>query len=159
AGSAGSQFYFPTTQGAFQTVFGGYPSDGFVLKIDPTGTSFVYSTFLGGAGYDSGNGIAVGADGTAFVTGETAAEDFPITECVRAYSGRSDAFVTRLSPDGSAAPYSTHVGGADNDAGNAIALDTDGNAYVAGSTSSTDFPAVGALQGPAGGSDAFVTKL
>ena len=70
---------FPTTVGAFQTAYGGGAGDGFVTKLNDTGTAFAYSTYVGGAGEDWGNGIAVDAAGNAYVTGRTYSADFPTT--------------------------------------------------------------------------------
>lgn len=153
---------FPVTVGAFQTVKAG-TIDAFVTKINPTGTALVYSTFLGGSGNDNGFGIAVDSCGNAYVTGITLSTDFPVTagafQTTRA--GSSDAFVTKLNTSGSALIYSTYLGGTLGDLGRGIAVNSNGNAYVAGSTSSADFPVTaGAFQTTfAGLLDAFITEL
>jgi len=161
---------FPTTLGTFQPAFGGF-HDTFVTKLNPAGTALVYSTFLGGSGDDFGNGIAVDAAGSAYVTGGAGSVDFPVTAGAfqpifggggSDFSTRYDAFVTKLDPAGSALIYSTYLGGNDYDAGNGIAVDAAGNAYVTGDTGSRNFPiAAGAFQPGFGGGigDAFVTKL
>jgi len=130
------------------------------LIIDPT---LVYSTYLGGtSGYDEGYAIAVDASGSAYVTGETNATDFPLAGPFQSTnkSTGGTAFVSKLSADGSALVYSTYLGGSVSDQGNAIAVDAAGNTYVAGQTCSTDFPTVypvqAALNGVCGG---FVSKL
>jgi hypothetical protein len=160
---------FPVTAGAFDTSRAGL--DAFVTKFTPDGTTLVYSTFLGGAGREQGQGIAVDADGNAYVTGLTesfdspftsAYEGFPVTSGAFQTKGSYDAFVTKLNTKGSALVYSTYLGGsAGVDRGWAIVLDDAGNACVTGDTASTNFPIVNAIQTAFGGgsTDAFVTKL
>ncbi len=129
------------------------------LVIDPV---LSYSTYLGGSGNDEGFGIAVDAAGSAYVTGWAESADFPtVNPAQPQLRGAGDAFVAKLSPDGSGLIYSTYLGGSAYDAGYSIAVDVDGDAYVAGTTGSTDFPTVNALQPAFGGgsSDAFVAKL
>jgi uncharacterized repeat protein (TIGR01451 family) len=159
---------FPTTAGAFQTAsHGGNPNcpcDAFVTKLNATGTGLVYSTYLGGSGEERGRGIAVDASGDAYVTGTTASTDFPATPGAfqTTFGGINDVFVTKLNPSGSGLVYSTYLGGSGDGGGSGIAVDASGNAYVVGSTASTDFPTTaGAFQTAFGGGqdDAFVTKL
>ena len=155
---------FPTTAGAFQTSLGGGGNgDAFVTKLNPTGTALVYSTYLSGTNYDGCNGIAVDTAGNAYVTGDTTSTDFPTTTGAfqTTYRGGGDAFVTKLNSTGTALVYSTFLGGTNGDGGLGIAVDTAGNAYVTGDTTSTDFPTTtGAFQTTyRGGGDAFVTKL
>ncbi|HKS96611.1 MAG TPA: SBBP repeat-containing protein, partial [Terriglobia bacterium] len=175
---------FPTTNGAFQTVFGGGAcggvpgepkpcADGFVAKLNPAGSALVYSTFLGGSSYDAGQGIAVDGAGNAYITGFTLSANFPTAHALQpgcnncglagAAPGQgvsSDAFVTKLNPAGAALVYSTYLGGSGADTGTGIAVDPPGNAYVTGYTASKDFPTTNPLQtNQAGGYDAFVTKL
>jgi hypothetical protein len=133
------------------------------LVIDP---GLAYSTFLGGWSSDAGLGIAVDAEGNAYVTGFTNSADFPVTPGVidPTFSGGFqdyDAFVTKLNATGTALVYSTFLGGAADDLGRAIAIDDAGNAYVTGSTDSADFPTTSDTIDPTynGGQDAFVTKL
>ena len=160
---------FPVTAGAFDTTRAGL--DAFVTKFTPDGTSLVYSTFLGGAGREQGQGIAVDSAGNAYVTGITesfdspftsAYEGFPVTSGAFQTKGSYDAFVTKLNPKGTGLVYSTYLGGsAGVDRGWAIALDGAGNACVTGDTASTNFPISNAIQATFGGgsTDAFVTKL
>ncbi len=158
---------FATTSGAFQTTFGGgdFNGDAFVTKLNPTGSTLVYSTYLGGSSNEYGHYIAVDASGNAYVTGVTSSTDFATTSGAfqTTYGGGlSNGFVTKLNPTGSALVYSTYLGGnGGNDTGYGIALDASGNAYVAGLTESTNFPTTpGAFQTINGGQrDAFVTKL
>ena len=145
----------------------GSGQDAFVAKLDTNASgaaSLVYSTYLGGSGDDSGGGIAVDNTGNVYITGNTTSTDFPTTaNAFQAnYGGFTDAFVTKLSPDGSALLYSTYLGGSDTDAASRIAVDDSGNAYIVGYyTTSTDFPTTnGALQSEyGGGKDTFVAKI
>lgn len=157
---------FPLTSGSMQPSFGGGSYDAFVAKINAAGSSLLYSTFLGGSNEDRASAIAVDSSGSAYVTGQTDSSDFPVQSAFQSsYGGGScgcfDAFVTKLNPTGAAAVYSTYLGGTGGDYGNGIAVDSSGEAYVAGWTTSADFPVTsGAFQRSYGGSDdVFVTKL
>ena len=155
---------FPTTTGAYSEVHIGVTEDVFVTKLNTTGTSLVYSTFLAGNFIDTGKAIAVDTNGNAYITGNTWSTDFPTTVGAFdvSYSGGDhDAFATKLLPDGSALAYSTLLGGSDKDHGNSIAVDINGNAYVTGASNSADFPTTtGAFDTSHNGNyDAFVTKL
>ncbi|WP_446483090.1 DUF7948 domain-containing protein [Cohnella xylanilytica] len=153
---------FPTTPGAFQIALRG-TQDGFVTKLNADGSALVYSTFLGGSGNDDGEGIAVDEFGSAYVTGKTTSTDFPVTGGAfqTAFGGGTfDAYVTKLSPDGSALVYSTYLGGSGTDTGVGIGL-SGGRAYVAGITGSGNFPVTPDAVQPslAGAEDAFLTQL
>jgi hypothetical protein len=140
-GGAGSPD-FPVTAGALQTVCNGCPSYGdvFVTKMNPSGSALVYSTFLGGSGIDQGSGIAVDGEGNAYVTGLTYSTDFPTMNPLQAVNhGTVNAFVFKLNPAGSALVYSTYLGGSGSDQASGIAVDSAGNAFVTGGTSSADF--------------------
>jgi len=160
---------FPVTQGVLQPFLRGN-ADTFVTKLDSMGAALIYSTYLGGScrsgsmTTDVPAGIRIDGAGNAYVAGYTSCRDFPTT--LGAYQvgfagGAIDAFVTKLNPAGSALIYSTYLGGKSSDYGNGIALDHDGNVYVAGATDSPDFPTTtGAFQtARAAGTDSFVTKL
>jgi len=153
---------FPITPGAFQTNLKGV-GDAFITKLNPVGSALVYSTYLGGSDFDQGFGIAIDTSGSAYVTGRTQSPDFPTTLGVfqTSLKGVTNSFVTKLNPAGSALIYSTYLGGSDQDSGINIAVDTSGNAYVTGSTSSPDFPTtLDAFQTNLKGfRDAFITKL
>jgi hypothetical protein len=139
---------FPSTAGAFQTTSGGNV-DAFVSKLNSTGSALVYSTYLGGSSYDYGFGIAVDSSGNAYATGLTTSSDFPTTAGASQTTfggGRGDAFVSKLNSSGSALAYSTYVGGTNYDYGYGVALDSSGNAYLAGGTYSSDFPTTGRLR-------------
>ncbi len=151
---------FPTTEGAFQTTYGGGASDAFVVKLDASGSAFLYSTFLGGSGNDEGHAVAVDASGMAYLTGLTTSPDFPTVNPLQGLRGVYDAFVTKLNVSGSSLVYSTYLGGSGDEAGHGIAVDASGNSYVTGRTDSSDFPTKLPFQPTNGGSvDAFVTKL
>ena len=162
---------FPTEIPIYSKNAGGY--DVFVTKVNPAG-GMVYSTYLGGTpssgstNWDVGHAIAVDASGSAYITGETNAADFPTENAI--YGGLSggianDAFVTKISPAGNALVYSTYLGGGYYDYGYGIAVDNAGNAYVTGSTNSTNFPTVNAIDatlnlwGNGSAGDVFVTKI
>ena len=140
--------------------------DAFVAKLDPTGSTLVYATYLGGSGGEHGRAIAIDGAGNAFVTGDTESTDFPTANPFQGSAGGGDAFVAALNSTATGLLYSTYLGGAAYDQGFGIALDTAGNAYVTGRTNSTDFPVMNPIQAaPTDGgggsvpSDAFVTKL
>jgi Beta-propeller repeat len=156
---------FPgVTASSIQPANGG-GTDGFVTKLDPTGTAIVYSTFLGGSAVDASYDVAVDAAGNAYVTGMTSSSTFPGVDgssIQPANAGGPDAFVTQLDPAGSAILFSTFLGGTSGDAGNALAVDGAGNLYVTGTVNSTTFPGVGSgsIQPVrVGFPDAFVTKI
>ncbi|MFQ5612200.1 MAG: SBBP repeat-containing protein [Anaerolineae bacterium] len=135
--------------------------DAFIAKLNPTGSTLLYATYLGGIFDDFGFSIAVDAAGNAYVTGLTASSNFlTVNPLQPALDGSSDAFVTKLNPTGSALVYSTYLGGDEVEAGYGIAVDAAGNAYVTGYTHALNFPTVNPLQPTFGGYwDAFVTKI
>ncbi len=136
-------------------------NDAFVAKLSPTGSSLIYSTYLGGSGQDEGDGIAVDGAGNAYVTGYTSSKDFPMANALQtSLGGAGDAFVANLNGAGTTLVYSTYLGGSGSDAGRAIAVDGEGNAYVTGQTYSSNFPTANPMQASLGGSaDIFVAKL
>lgn len=153
---------FPTVHPLQASDRGDY--DAFVAKLNSDGSALVYSTYLGGSGVDYGYGIAVDSFGNAYVTGRTYSTDFPTAHALqKSYGGELDAFVAKLNAAGSALVYSTYLGGSEYDEGNAVAVDSSGNAYVTGVTYSTNFPTANAFQPHCGGcslyADAFVAKL
>jgi hypothetical protein len=180
-GGLAGQPNFPTTPGVFQpTPPAFFGLEVFVTKLNPTGSTLIYSTFLGGSGHEEGFGIDVDLDGNAYVTGRTVSPDFPTTLgaldlalttegfCMVSGGGFGpcpDAFVTKLNAAGSGVVYSTYLGGNREDVGRSIVVDPTGNAYVAGNTSSADFPMVSPFQATLGGAavgpdtDVFVAKL
>lgn len=154
---------FPTTTGALRTTFAAGSSDGFVVKLDATGSALTFSTYLGGDGIDTANGVAVDGAGSAYVTGYTRSTDFPATagsfqpNYAMNATNAGDAFVAKLSISGSALAYATYLGGSGDDSGNAIAVDALGNAYVAG-THGGNFPVTPATWQTSRG-HIFATKL
>jgi uncharacterized protein (TIGR03437 family) len=162
AGATGSSD-FPTLN-ALQAQPGGGMRDGFVSQFSVAG-SMVFSTYLGGNAGDECRGIAADASGNVYVTGATWSSGFPTAHALQPVlngSGASDAFLAKLNPGGSALVYSTYLGGSGQDLGNAVAVDAQGSAYVAGETSSPDFPVTGGIQNSLGGlgsADAFLAKL
>ncbi|MGA2077440.1 MAG: SBBP repeat-containing protein [Terriglobia bacterium] len=166
---------FPTTPGAYQTFTTkqapGYPV-AFVTEMNHFGTALLYSTLVGGSYSDAASGIAVDSSGDAYVTGYTESSDFPTANAVQAsYIGGScgaspcqDAFVTEFNPQGTSLVYSTFLAGTNGNFGNAITVDTNGNAYIAGSTFSQSFPAIAlAYQGESGNttglSSVFISQI
>ncbi len=141
----------------------GAQDDAFVAKINPTGSAWVYATYLGGNNEDQGNGIAVDASGNAYLTGYTASTNFPVQSAFRgSNTGVVDAFVTKLNPAGSALVYSSYLGGSALDYGTAIAVDSSGSAYVTGIVTSDDFPLASPIDATLGShavDDVFVTKF
>ena len=137
---------FPVVNAVQPTPGGSFTSDAFVTRINPSGDALVYSTYLGGSKMDVGQGIAVDSAGAAYVTGYTFSPNFPTASAMQpALVGRTDAFATKFSPSGALA-YSTYLGGRGGDNGLAIAVDASGQAYVAGGTTSPDFPLHNAMQ-------------
>lgn len=128
------------------------------LIIDPVLT---YSTYLGGSDHEDSPRIAVDSSGNAYITGSTLSADFPTLNPIQpGNAGNDDMFISKLNPTGTGLVYSTYVGGSNNDQANGIALDGAGNAYVVGTTGSTNFPTQNPLQfANAGSADVFVLKL
>ena len=152
---------FPTTSAAYQTTYGG-GGDAFVAKFNSSGSALIYSTYLGGDGFDTGTAIAIDGSGNAYITGDFYVSSFPTTP--GAYQtvnkGAYDVFIAKLNASGSALVYSTYLGGIGDDAALGIAVDALGNAYVTGSTGSNNFPMQNPQWGTFGGYyDAFVTKI
>jgi uncharacterized protein (TIGR03437 family) len=177
---------------AYQSKFGGAANanaqpfitvgDGYVAKFDTNG-KLQYSTYLGGSGDDAVMGLAVDSTGAAYVTGFTSSANFPVstTAAQKTFTGPSavtgargfvwgSVFVAKLAPSGSSLVWSTYLGGAQDDAGWAIAVDSGGNAIVAGFANSTNFPVTANAQqktfggnGPSGYTDptgdGFVAKV
>jgi hypothetical protein len=163
---------FPVTPNAFQKV----KKNAFIAEVSAEGSALVYSTFFGGSGQDFLNGIALDAFGSAYVTGTTTSTDFPVTpDAFRKanhakydhYAITGNAFLSKLNLAGSSLLYSSYLGGSGNplgggDTGNGIAVDWFGDAYITGTTCSTDFPLAGAPfqaknKGP--GCTGFVSKF
>ncbi|WP_176444877.1 SBBP repeat-containing protein [Paenibacillus herberti] len=151
---------FPT-QIPFQSTYAGGANDAFVTKLAPSGSTLIYSTYLGGTGDDQGRGIAVDFSGNAYVTGSTTSTDFPVANAFQGVApGTTNAFVTKFDASGGTLAYSTYLGGVNQDAGLGIAVDSAGSAYVTGLTTSPDFPTLNAYQPtPIAIANAFLTKF
>ena len=137
--------------------------DGFVTKINSTGSGLIYSTYLGGSGFDFTRGIAVTLNGNACVVGGTTSTDFPTSNALQPSKNPAsggDSFATKFSVSG-AFVYSTYLGGSGDDAGLTVAIDSSDNTYIAGRTDSTNFPTtVNARQAVLrGDTDGFISKL
>ena len=155
----------PVTAASYQSAYKGgsqfgAPSDAFVAKLNPTATAIAYITYLGGTSIDWATAIAVDSSGNAYVTGFTDSTDFPVTSGAyqTAFHGdqgsfntqTGDAFVTKFDPSGKLL-WSTYLGGGEDDAGGAIAVDSSGNVVVVGATQSSNFPVTSGVFQPAYG--------
>jgi Beta-propeller repeat len=159
-----SEATFPVTVGPDLTYNGG--TDAFVAKVKADGTGLVYCGYIGGSGADIGYGIAVDSSGNAYITGQTASSEatFPVTvgPDLSFNGGVPDAFVAKVNAAGTALLYCGYIGGSGYDIGYGIAVDSSGNAYVTGSTSSDQatFPVkVGPDLTFNGSLDTFVAKV
>jgi hypothetical protein len=165
--SAGPGTY-PTTPGAYQTSHNGF-RDVVVTKLDPSGSTLNYSTYIGGDGEDVARAIAIDQSGNAYVTGHTTTPStipFPTTAGAfdRTNNGFADVFVSKVNPFGSGLVYSTLLGGSTTDIGYAIAVNSSGNAFITGSTDSesVQYPTTAGafdVTYSGGTADAFFTKL
>ena len=153
---------YPTTPGAFDTTANG-DFDVTLSKLNAAGSALVYSTFIGGSGSDGAGGLFVDAAGNAYVSGGAGSLNFPTTAgAFDRTSDGSDAFLTKLNPAGSAAVYSTVLGGTDGDGAGGVAADASGNAWLTGTTASTNFPVTANAADSSfngGAVDAFVSEL
>jgi hypothetical protein len=156
--------FFPTTPGAYDPTFNGTGGwgDAFVAKFD-SGGRLMYSTFLGGSVGDQGEALSVDGSGSVTIVGLTSSPDFPTTPSAydSSHNGGLDAFVARLSADGSTLEYATFLGGASDDHGQGVAGDPRHGLVVAGITRSADFPTTpGAFdRGYNGDVDTFVVQF
>jgi hypothetical protein len=151
---------FPTQNAIFNTFAGG-EQDAFVARINSSGNTLLYSTFLGGSHNDWPWSVVAGSSGEAYVAGYTLSDDFPTRNpIIGSHGGLSDGFVTNINSQGSGLVYSTYLGGIGADFAENLCLDSTGILYVTGSTYSDDFPTQSGFQSSrAGGSDAFILKL
>jgi hypothetical protein len=156
---------FPMTIGALDSTFNGGSFDAVISKFDSTGTTLLFSTYLGGSGADFAEGMTIDGSGNVYLTGRTASQDFPTTNGaydVTFNGGATDLYVAKIDASGSSLIYSTYIGGSDTDLGIGIAVGSGGEAYVTGTTLSSDFPTTaGAFDQTFNGGfqDAFVAKL
>jgi hypothetical protein len=164
---------FPTTPGAFDRTHSDayYPDDAFVTRLNAAGTDLLYSTFLGGGSTDLAKAVAVDQDGDIFVAGATLSSNFPTTSGAfdtsynpPAPQGESDAFFVVLSPDGNGTSdllYGTYIGAGADESASGMAIDPSGDAYLSGTTSSSNFPTTNGTFDTSfnGNTDAFILKL
>ena len=170
---------FPATAGAMQTKYGGpvtqfserIVGDAYLAKLDPAGASLVFATYIGGDGDDAGYGLALGADGTIWVAGQSASNNFPVTSdaAQKVLIGKGgqnnnfddwgDGFLVGIAPDGTKATYATLMGGSRDDSAQGIAIDAAGNVWVTGCTMSGNFPVTAGAQQAAFGGFSFVGRL
>jgi hypothetical protein len=161
---------YPTTAGAYDETYNGgsnFGGDGFITKLDASGSTLVYSTFIGGTSNDYGNSIAIDANDDAYITGYSKSINYPTTpgvydDSLNGTGAFTDLIITKINATGTALIYSTFIGGKNDEVGNSIAVDTAGNAYVTGFTASADYPTTVAgydndFNG--GFKDAFVVKM
>ena len=152
---------FPITANASQSVYGG-GTDAFITKVNPTGSSLVYSTYLGGSGREDAQALAIDNNGNAYITGITYSTNLPFTNAFQSTlgGGSYDAFLSKFDANG-VLNYSTYLGGSGDEKGADIDVDSSGNAYVVGITTSTNLPTKNAIQAAnaGGANDAFVSKL
>jgi uncharacterized protein (TIGR03437 family) len=169
-GNTESSFGFPITPNAFQRNYTGTTfttstsGDAFIFKMNPEGTGYVYSSYLGGSRDDQAFSVAVDSQGNAYIAGNTTSTNFPTTAGAyqTAFRGLGDnniyrggdGFVTKVAPDGSRLVYSTYLGGSKDDWATGVVIDSAGDAYLVGATASADFPlSQDAHQRTYGGSD------
>jgi hypothetical protein len=160
-GTTASTNFPGASTSTIQPTNGGGFNDGFVVKFNAAGSALLYSTYLGGSGYDAVYGIAIDTARNAYVVGYTDSPNFPTASPLQASRNGygNDAFVSKINAAGSALVYSTYLGGSGSDVAYAVAVDSGGNAYVSGFTGSSNFPTEAPLQTVAGSGDAFISKL
>jgi hypothetical protein len=167
AGDTFSTNFPGTGSSTIQSSLTGTDDNAFVAELNGTTTAVTYSTYLGGSSFNLATAIALDSSNNAYITGLTGSSDFPVIPASGALQGTlggggQDGFVAEINAAGSALVYSTYLGGSGVDAGAAIAVDAAGEAYVTGSTASSNFPTQNAAQTALGGgsaTNAFVTKL
>lgn len=154
---------FPVTSASQGALPAGATANAFVAELNAAGNGLLYSTYLGGSQEDAGFGIALDASGDAYIVGDATSADFPAVNAYQsALGGAQNAFVAKLGPAGNSLLYSTFLGGNGGDGGYGIALDSAGDAYVAGNTNSSNFPTANPYQaalGTGATSNAFVAEL
>jgi hypothetical protein len=167
-GSTGS-FDFPVTPGAYQMTMQDQPtsstnqaSDIFVTKLNPAGDDLVFSTYIGGTGNEEGHDIAIDGNGNSYITGHTFSTDFPAVNALQNVSGTGwEAIAAKLNANGSALVFSSLLGGSDNDFAERLDVDLQGNMVIVGSTFSSDYPIVNAIQNDCGSpcQNGMITKI
>lgn len=154
---------YPTTPGAYQPAFGGGYKDGFITKLNPTGSALVYSSYIGGSDEEYGTSISIDANCNAYITGYTLSTNYPTTPGAfqTTFGGEKDGFVTKMNTSGSALIYSTFIGGSSEDYVESIKTDINGNAYITGQTRSINYPTTPGTYRPTfiGSQCNFITKV
>jgi hypothetical protein len=150
---------FPTVEAFDETLDG--IQDSIVFKLNASGNGILYSTYIGGNGYDQSDSISVDSTGYAYISGLTGSSDFPTANSYDStHNGGDDVFLLKLNTTGKELIYSTYIGGSDTDRGYAQTIDSDGNVYLAGETHSSNFPILNAYDSSYNGnSDCFITKV
>jgi hypothetical protein len=159
-----SSLNFPVTRTGFQQAFAGGNTDGFLVKLDPTGKTLTYGTFIGGSSVEHVTGVATDQFGYTFVGGYTSSQDFPNIRAPQSSNhGEYDGFLYKLNPAGTSLIYATYVGGTAIDAITGIAVDRFGSVVMSGYTASGDFPIAGVLGSAQkykyGTTTAFLSKI
>lgn len=173
---ATSAFNYPVTPNALQPAHGGGIYDAYVAKLNPAGSALLYSSYIGGSGFDNARGIAASDAGSVWISGMTSSTNFPVKNAAQGTYGGGicDAFVIKIDTNQAGAAslvFGTYFGGSGSDNGGfsggtglvdgGLAIDLAGNVVVTGSTASTNLAVLNALQPTYGGGDfdAFVLKL
>lgn len=145
---------------AFQPASAG-STDGFVTKLSNNGTAPLYSTYLGGSGVDTARSIAVDTAGAAHVVGYSNSTNYPTASPIQATNlGVGDLVASKLAPSGSSLSYSSYLGSTGFEGtAPAVAIDVEGNMYVAGESGGTNYPTTGIQPSSAGSTDAVLTKI
>ncbi len=155
---------FPTNNPQQRSISG--KNDLFISKLNATGSSLAFSTYIGGSDEDFGNAIAIDSKGNVYITGYTFSNNFPVANPFQSKNGNTiantggDAFVVKLNSQGNTLVYATYLGGIADDMATSIAVDSQDSVYITGFTNSANFPVVNSVQAKSnGGFDAFITKL
>lgn len=155
---------FPTNNPQQKSISG--KNDLFIAKLNSTGNSLAFSTYIGGSDEDFGNAIAIDSTGNVYVTGYTFSTNFPVANPFQSKNGNTtansggDAFIVKLNSQGNSLIYASYLGGMSDDMATSIAIDSENNAYITGFTNSINFPVANSIQSKSnGGFDAFLTKL
>jgi len=133
---------FPVTSGVYQTSRGGGDTEGFLLKLSEAGDSLLFSTHIGGSDREYFYDLALADNGDVYLAGYTQSSDFPVTSAAydTSYAGSGDGVILKMNSTGTSLIYSTLLGGINFDLINSLALQNDGQLWVGGYTSSTDYP-------------------
>lgn len=154
---------FPTTPGVYDTSYNGGNYDSFLFKMNNSLSNLVFSTFFGGSDVDMVYEFTLNQDGDIFLTGVTRSNDFPMTAVTidNTHNNWNDAYLVKLNSTGANLDYSTYIGGSDNEEGNAIEVDSDGNPILVGQTFSSNFPVTSGAYDTvkSGDLDGFIMKI